>query len=204
MLRQQSIMVPMQCAVTDVCSCALLPCCAAAAAGNHLEALPSGLHGLRRLSHLGLALNYYKTWRHAVPCFAALAQTLQVGFCAPSLQVPLFHAVAAVTRTVSPKSASGACFLSFLGVSSFLACLRPRFVTLPLQNANTQELELQHTATVLTDSDGFLEVVGQLTALTSLAAGSNQMSDLPEAWRQLKRLKVRAAVCYAMLCYAML
>lgn len=92
----------------------------------------------------------------------------------------------------------------FWGLVVFFACLRPRFVTLPLQNANTQELELQHTATVLTDSDGFLEVVGQLTALTSLAAGSNQMSDLPEAWRQLKRLKVRAVVCYAMLCYAML
>jgi hypothetical protein len=48
-------------------------------AGNHLESLPSGLQGLRCLSHLGLALNYYKAWTHAVPCFAGLASTLQVG-----------------------------------------------------------------------------------------------------------------------------
>lgn len=99
-------------------------------AGNHLEALPSGLHNLRQLSHLGLALNYYKIWRHAVPCFASLASSLQ-------------------------------------------------------------ELELQHTATVLDDAAGFLAAVGQLTALTSLCAGSNQLSVLPEAWQQLKRLKVR-------------
>lgn len=50
---------------------------------------------------------------------------------------------------------------------------------------------MQHTATVLDDAAGFLAAIGQLTALTSLAAGSNQLSDLPAAWQQLKRLKVR-------------
>lgn len=99
-------------------------------AGNHLEAMPSGLDNLPNLSQLGLALNYYKTWRHAAPCFASLASSLQ-------------------------------------------------------------ELELQHTASVLDDSAGFLAAVGQLTALTSLCAGSNQLSDLPEEWKQLKQLKVR-------------
>jgi hypothetical protein len=58
-----------------------------------------------------------------------------------------------------------------------------------------QDLELQHTATVLDDASGFLAVIGQLTALTSLAAGSNQLHDLPEAWQQLKRLKV--GTCWA-------
>lgn len=52
--------------------------CLGCPAGNHLESLPSGLQVLRCLSHLGLALNYYKAWTHAVPCFASLASTLQV------------------------------------------------------------------------------------------------------------------------------
>jgi hypothetical protein len=40
--------------------------------------LPSGLHALRHLSSLGLALNYYKVWRPAQQCFDSLASTLQV------------------------------------------------------------------------------------------------------------------------------
>lgn len=53
-----------------------------------------------------------------------------------------------------------------------------------------QDLELQHTAMVMDDAAGFLAAVGQLTALTRLAAGSNQLNDLPSSWQQLKQLQV--------------
>lgn len=55
---------------------------------------------------------------------------------------------------------------------------------------HTQDLELQHTAMVMDDAAGFLAAVGQLTALTRLAAGSNQLNDLPASWQQLKQLQV--------------
>jgi hypothetical protein len=43
---------------------------------------------------------------------------------------------------------------------------------------------------VMDDAAGFLAAVGQLTALTRLAAGSNQVNDLPDSWQQLKQLQV--------------
>lgn len=87
------------------------------------------------------------------------------------------------------------CLLSLFPVlcillSLFPAALVPAVPLLHVTVRPLQELEVQHTATVLDDAAGFLAAIGQLTALTSLAAGSNQLSDLPAAWSGLKRLKV--------------
>lgn len=68
------------------------------AAGNHLEAIPSGLQHLVHLIHLGLALNYYKSWCHAAPCFGNLANTLQVGAAIQDdelIQCPQLHKLGA-------------------------------------------------------------------------------------------------------------
>jgi hypothetical protein len=53
-----------------------------------------------------------------------------------------------------------------------------------------RELHVQHTASVLPDAAGFLAALSQLTALTSLCAGSNAMKDLPPQWSELQALKV--------------
>lgn len=146
-----------------------------------------------------------------MPCFAALANTLQVRDKPWNLQPWL--ADTHCTSRPRLQSSGALCSISvlFLGAPirpahglcahrwpSKEACwtlLQAAYVNQTcLHWLLLQELELQHTATVLDDAAGFLAVIGQLTALTSLAAGSNQLSDLPEAWQQLKQLKVRTAV----------
>jgi hypothetical protein len=166
-----------------------------ALAGNHLESVPAGLQHLQHLAHLGLALNYYKAWAHAAHGFASLSHTLQVSGGPCSMHCRSSHSLScspALLSTALGGNCHSRCAWVGIRFSTHQLC-RHACICIVLCVALAgylQELELQHTVTVLDDAAGFLAAIGQLTALTSLAAGSNQLNDLPQEWQQLKRLKV--------------
>jgi Leucine-rich repeat (LRR) protein len=57
-------------------------------------------------------------------------------------------------------------------------------------SGSLKALDLQHTATCLTDAAAFLAAVGRLTLLTELCCSNNQLAALPPQWSSLNTLQV--------------
>lgn len=142
---------------------------------NKLQELPAELCSCTGLSHLDVSKNRLLSLPEQFSNLSRITQLSLTGNHLESL----------------PSGLQGLRCLSHLGLALNYYKAWTHAVPCFAGLASTlQELEVQHTATVLDDAAGFLAAIGQLTALTSLAAGSNQLSDLPAAWQQLKRLKV--------------